>query len=124
MYHPICPLCRRGLEGPQITKEVLEAIETKSGRKPQTRRSPSPPITTGRSFTGGFMSRSGTGDEAKDLLLSIGVQPPSDWVAFLKIYRRVTKFHRDNFPDIPFEVWVRSLDSRTIAEIIRKYILR
>jgi hypothetical protein len=33
LYNPICPLCRRDLEGPTITKEVLDIIkENKSTR--------------------------------------------------------------------------------------------
>lgn len=116
LYHPICPLCRGKLEGPQISQEVLQSIQKKS------KRSPSPPrgsiMMTGISLSGG---------EAEDLLRGIGVQPPSNidgWIAFLKTYRRITNFHRDNFPNVSFENWVRSLDSRTIAELIRQLILR
>jgi hypothetical protein len=32
LYNPICPLCRRDLEGPTITKEVLDSIKENMSR--------------------------------------------------------------------------------------------
>ena len=112
MFHPICPLCRRKLEGPKITSQVLKSIKS--------RRSPTPPRTVVRTTT---LPSYSYGNEAENLLLSAGVPLPSSWAAFLKTYRRVVNFHRENFPNVSFEDWVASLDSRTIAEIIRQFIL-
>jgi hypothetical protein len=38
LYNPICPLCRRNLEGPTITKEILNTIE--ENKLPRRRISP------------------------------------------------------------------------------------
>lgn len=127
LYHPICPLCRRNLEGPTISKEVLKSIENRGG--PRQRSRSRSPTTGSRSSVvrvlGVPRSRSPERrlNEAEQLLASAGVQPPSNWANFLKIYRRVTNFHRQNFPNLTFEAWVQTLTPSEIAEIIRQYIL-